>query len=306
MKENSAKAVLCAALGNIIWGFSFLFTRVGLDTTTPNVMLAHRFVLSTLVMLLIMLVRKQKICLKGKDLRPIGLLLLTQLTYYLFESYGVLYTNSTFAGLVLAVVPVVTIVTGAVFLKEYPTRHQALFCLLPVAGIILMTVSGKELGVVTLPGVLFLGLTLMSSAVYKTANRKASLQFTPFERTFLVLAASAIAFTFAGLGSVGWDVKTFFVPLVQPGYLFSILCLGFLCSIAANLLVNYASGKMSVFKVSSFGSLSTLCTMFAGVVFLKEPMSWALLLGAVMILVGIWQITKENANNQKESEEKCS
>jgi len=293
MKGTSAKAVFCAALGNIIWGFSFLFTRVGLDVTTPNIMLAHRFAVSTLVTLLMMLFTRQRLSFRGKNWRPVALLLLTQLTYYLFESYGVLYTNSTFAGMVLAVVPVVTIATGALFLKEYPTRRQALFCALPVAGIILMTVSGKELGVVTVPGLIFLVLTLLSSVVYKTANRKAAEEFSPFERTFLVLAISAVAFTLTGLGEAKWDVGVFLAPMAEPKYIGSILSLSLLCSVAANLLVNYASGHMPVFKLSSFGSLSTLCTMFAGVVFLKEPMNWALLLGAVLILVGIRQVTKK-------------
>jgi len=293
MKENNAKAVLCAALGNIIWGFSFLFTKTGLAVApNPNVMLAHRFVLSTLFMGIPLLLGKEKISFKGKNWKPVVLLLLMQSCYFFFETYGILYTNATIAGLVLAVVPVVTIGTGALFLREYPTRRQALFCILPVVGVIIMTVSGKELGVVTPLGIIFLLLTMLVSAVFKTANRKAAQEFSSFERTFLVLANSAVVFSLVGMGSVEWNVAAFAAPLLQGKYLFSVLCLSFLCSIVANLLVNYASGHMSVFKASSFGSLSTLCSMVAGVVFLREPVSISLLLGAVLILVGIRQITK--------------
>ena len=293
MKENNAKAVLCAALGNIIWGFSFLFTKTGLAVApNPNVMLAHRFVLSTLFMGIPLLLGKKKISFKGKNWKPVVLLLLLQSCYFLLETYGILYTNATISGMVLAVVPVVTIGTGALFLKEYPTRRQALFCILPVAGVIIMTVSGKELGVVTLQGIIFLLLTMLVSAVFKTANRKAAQEFSAFERTFLVLANSAVVFSLVGMGSVEWNAAAFVAPLLQGKYLFSILCLSLLCSIVANLLVNYASGHMSVFKVSSFGSLSTLCSMVAGVVFLREPVSISLLLGAILILVGIRQVTK--------------
>ncbi|MBQ9973915.1 MAG: EamA family transporter [Oscillospiraceae bacterium] len=65
-----------------------------------------------------------------------------------------------------------------------------------------------------------------------------------------------------------------------------------LCSIAANLMVNYASAKMSVFQVSSFGALSTLTSTLAGVLVLGEPWSWALLLGGGLILVGVRQVTR--------------
>lgn len=293
MKKQAAKAVLYAALGNIIWGFSFLFTKTGLAVApNPNVMLAHRFILSTLFMGIPLLLGKEKISFKGKNWKPVVLLLLMQSCYFLFETYGILYTNATIAGLVLAVVPVVTIGTGALFLREYPTRRQALFCILPVAGVIIMTVSGKELGVVTPLGIIFLLLTMLVSAVFKTANRKAAQEFSSFARTFLVLANSAVLFSLVGMGSVEWNIAAFAAPLLQGKYLFSVLCLSLLCSIVANLLVNYASGHMSVFKLSSFGSLSTLCSMVAGVVFLREPVSISLLLGAVLILVGIRQVTK--------------
>lgn len=294
MKGKASAAVICAALGNILWGFSFLFTKTGLAVVPdPNVMLAHRFLLSALFMTIFMLVRRMKITFKGKNWKPVIILAVMQVCYYLFETRGVLHANTTIAGLVLAVVPVVTIGTGALFLREYPTRRQALFCIMPVAGVIIMTVAGKELGAVTPLGILFLLLTLLASAAYKTANRKVAEDFTTFERTLMVLTNAALVFSVLGMQAVHWDIGAFVAPLLNGKYIFSVLSLSLFCSILANLLVNYASGKMSVFKVSSFGSLSTLCSVLAGVIFLDEPMSIPLLLGAVLILVGIHQVTKQ-------------
>ncbi len=296
-KSRAFLAVLCAALGNIIWGFSFLFTKVGLNVAPdPNVMLAHRFTFATLFMLVPIILGKKRISLKGKKWGPVSLLLLMQVAYYLFESYGVLYTNTTVSGLVLAVVPVVTIATGALFLKEYPTKRQILFCIMPVIGVILITVSGKELGVVTLIGVVFLALTMLSSAFYKTANQKVASEFTPYERTFMVLAISAVVFNLSGLSAVRWDISAYLSPLKEPQYILSILSLSLFCSILANLLVNYAMGKMSLFKVSSFGSLSTLCSAVAGIVFLEEPISVSLVIGGVLILVGVRLVTMPQRN----------
>ncbi|MBQ2650888.1 MAG: EamA family transporter, partial [Clostridia bacterium] len=73
----------------------------------------------------------------------------------------------------------------------------------------------------------------------------------------------------------------------------SVAALGVLCSIGANLLVNYAVGRMSVVKLSSFGAITTLCSMVSGVILLGEPVSWSLVIGAVLILLGIYQVTKE-------------
>ena len=145
MKKQAALAIICITLGNVFWGFSFLFTRValGVEGVNPNILLSHRFILSTVLMLIPVLLGRIKISFKGKHLGPVVILLLAQLAYFLTETYAVEATNATVSGLVLAVVPVVTIGTGILFLKEYPTKRQAFFCLLPVTGIILMTVSGK-------------------------------------------------------------------------------------------------------------------------------------------------------------------
>lgn len=303
-KSSSVLAIIFAAIGNIIWGFSFLFTKVGLDVAPdPNVMLAHRFTIATLVMLIPIILGKKKISFKGKKWGAISLLLLFQVCYYLFETYGILYTNSTISGLVLAVVPVVTIGTGALFLKEYPTKKQAFFCIVPVVGVIIITISGKELGVVTFLGVVFLGLTMLSSAFYKTVNRKASVEFTPYERTLLVLAISALVFNISGLGAIKWDMKAYVMPLADLKYILSVMCLSLLCSILANILVNYSLGKMSLFKVAAFGSLSTLCSSIAGIVFLKEPVSAALIVGGVLILIGVFLVTMPKKIKSEQSAE---
>ena len=293
MKNSSTKAIICASLCNILWGFSFLFTQFGLDASPdPNVMLSHRFLIATLFMVILMIFGKGKISFKGKNWVPIALMLVLQVVYRFLETYALLNSNTTISGLVLAAVPIVTIGTGALFLKEYPTRRQALFCFLPVAGVILMTISGNDLGVIKPLGIILLLLTMLTSALYKTVNRKAAQEYTPFERSFLMLANAGLVFTLMGMGSVDWNMETYFSPLQDTKYLISILILGLLCSVAAQLLNNYAVGRMSAFKMSSFGALSTLCSAFAGVVILKEPMSMMLMLGAILILVGIFQIAR--------------
>ena len=119
------------------------------------------------------------------------------------------------------------------------------------------------------------------------------MEFNAFERTFLVLSVSALTFSLIGMQAVGWRIQTFLAPLANGKYLFSVLSLSLLSSILANILVNFATANMPVFKVSAFGALSTLCSVLAGVVFLKEPVSLPLMLGAVLILVGIHQVSKK-------------
>ena len=108
----------------------------------------------------------------------------------------------------------------------------------------------------------------------------------------MILACSAVAFTVIGLSQVNWNVEAYVTPLANIEYLGVVFALGLLCSIAANLLVNYAMSQMSVFKVASFGALSTLCSAVLGIFVLHDNVNVNIIVGGLLILVGVRQVTK--------------
>lgn len=284
-------AVAAASIGNVIWGFSYLFIRQALKWTTPEILLAIRFVIAFFLLNIPLLLGKQKLRLKGKKVGWLIALGIMEPTYFFLESYGVYYTNATFSGVVLAVVPVLALAVAAVFLQERPPKKQILFSFLPVAGVILMTVSGSAMGVVRPLGAILMLGACFASAAYRTINRRAAEEFSTYERTYALFCTGFITFTIAALISVKGDLRQCLEPLKQPGFVGCVLVLSVLCSVAANLLVNFAAAKMPVVKLSIFSSLGTVCSMFAGVIFLKEPISAMSLAGSLLILVGIWQVT---------------
>lgn len=292
-KKAAVLPLIAAYVGYSVWGLGNMFIDIAQRSASPNLVLSHRFVISALVMLILTLTGAAKVSFKGKNLWPVVMLVASQIFYYFAESYAIKETNTTLTGASSAVAPVVSILLAMLFLKEFPTRRQAIFCLFPIAGVVLMTVAGKELGVVTPLGILFLVLTVLTSGTYKICNRKASEQFSSFERTFIMLVASAVSFTISAFLEVGWDLKAYVAPFKVPAYIGSVLTLALLCSIGCNILANYATGKLPVVKSSSFGAILTLVSMVAGVIFLGEPISWTLVIGAVLILFGIYQVTKK-------------
>jgi len=286
-------ALVCASLGHIIWGFSYLFTRVGMEMTEPEILLSCRFLLAWLLLNIPVLTGRQKLhYFDGRNLKPLLILAVIEPLCFFFESYGILYSNSTFAGAVMATVPVVSVFTGILFLKEYPTRRQAIFCLLPVAGVILMTLAGESLGILTPLGVILLCFNCLASAGYKTFNRMSSAEFSPFERTYVILLFSAVTFLVMAFLKLEHPVHAYRAALADSDFLLLIGIMALLCSILSNMLVNFASGVLTVTKISTLGTLTTLTSMAAGILILKEPYSLAFFAGAALILFGIWQVTR--------------
>ena len=304
-KEKNANllAYLAVTFGNVIWGFSFMFMRIGMDAegSTPTLMLSARFLVGLVAGFLLLLLKREKVQLRGKNWKGLILLALVETAYFFFETYGIYYTNSTFSGVILSMVPVVSIATGAIFLHEYPGWRRGLLCLVPIAGVILITLSGSALGVITPIGILFLLLTCVFSALFKTVNRSIAKDFSPLVRTISSMAGSCIFYTIFGLGSVDWDFAAFVRPWADTSFLLAVLAMGVFCSIAANTLVNYAAGKMSVVRLSVFGAFSTVVATLAGVIFLDEPMTVMIAVGAVLCIVGVWMVNRPQTQKKSEA-----
>ncbi len=283
---------LAAGIGNIFWGLSYLFTRTALKVSSPEILLSLRFITAFLLLNILMVCTGKRLNLKGRPLLLLGILAVAEPACFYLESYGLLYTNATFCGIALAVVPVVALGFAAIFLREYPTKRQIVYSLVCIAGVILITLSGSEIGVVQPVGLLFLGGALLGYASYRTINRSASKNYSSWDRTYVILFSCMVVFTVAALFQVRGDLHAFVQPLHDLHFLLPMLTLSVFCSIVSNLLVNYAAQELTVVELSVVGTVSTVCSMFGGVVFLREPMTGLMLFGALMILFGIRQVTK--------------
>ena len=126
----------------------------------------------------------------------------------------------------------------------------------------------------------------------RTFNRMSAQTYTSFERTYFIMLSGAAVFFVIALFRFRSQPQAFTEPLSHPLFLMAIFVLSVLCSVAANLLVNYAAGNMPVATYSSFGTITTVCSTFSGVIFLHEPLTLTALAGAVLIIVGIRQVLR--------------
>lgn len=287
--------VICICVGQVIWGFSYLFTRVAQRWASPDIVLSMRFLAASLIMTVLIWCGKANFSLKGKKIRLLLGFALLEPPYYFFESYGVYYSNATFAGTVMAFAPVISIVAAMMFLGERPSKRQKVFCLLPTAGVVIMTAAGSSMGIIKPLGVIFLFASQLVAAAVKLFNKKSSVEFSAFERTYALMISNAIFFTIKSMIDLRGNLQTYFEPLKNSEYLVALVMLCVFCGIVANLLVNYACGMMSVTKMSTFSTIATICSAFGGVLLLHEPITWVTFLGSTLIIIGIWQVTKNSA-----------
>ena len=290
-RNNGTRALLAAAAGHIFWGFSFLASRVALDRAHMFVLLSHRFLLAFAVMNLLLLAKAARLSLRGKRLLPLLCLGLAEpVVYFLGEQYGILHSNTIFSGVMIAMIPIVAMLAAAPALHEYPTAGQLLFSALSVGGVIGVGLLSSSSGALDWIGVAGLLIAVAAATAYTLLGRGISGEFTPFERTYTMMAMGAAVFTL--LAALRCGAADYVRPLAEPAYLLSIGFLGLCCSVGSYFLTSYSITYMTVARESVFANLTTAVSVFAGAVFLHEPFSAAGAVCCAMILAGIYGVQR--------------
>ncbi len=291
-------ATLAALTAQVIFGFSFMFTGIALETASPMTVIANRYMVAFLGLSLVMLFTKTKLNLKRNIWKLILMSLFQPLMYFIFETYGIQLTNSSFSGVMISMIPVVSMISGIFILGEKPSVMQYMFAALSVAGVIIAVLSGQSEGTVTILGAVLLMGAVISSVGYNITSRKISGEFSTFERTYAMTIIGMVSFVLIALvENIAAPVKIV-SSFWNLSYLYSILYLGILSSVAAFLLLNFANTHLPVAKTTVFSNITTVVSVVAGSVFLGEKITDRVLLAVIMIIVGVIGVQILNVKRQ--------
>ena len=299
-KKRMIKVIAAALICHVFWGFSFMASDYALGRAHVFLLLSHRFLIAFIVMSLLALFRFAKLELRGKRVWLLLLLgLLEPVIYFFGEQYGILHSGTVFSGVMIAMIPVFCTLAAALILREKPTAGQVIFSVISVGGVIGLGLMGSSSGAVELIGVLALIVAGAGATGYTLLSRRLSKEFSPFERTYMMIAVGAAVFTVCAAVKCGASPAEYFRPFADTNYTLCVLFLSVCCSVICYFMASYAITYMSVARETVFANLTTAVSVFAGVVFLHEPFSWLGLVCCILILAGIYGVQK---TARKESE----
>lgn len=291
-------SLIFALLASAIFGMSFMFSSIALQVAKPTVLLAFRFIVAFAAMSLVIGVNALVGRLRGRPIfafslkgKPIGSLVLLGLIqpvlYFFCENYGILYTSSAVAGTIIAVVPIACILMDVLVLHEKVTRRQVVCAVLCIGGVALIYGGGETR--ISALGLVFLLLTVACDAVYYTLSHRAAARFTAFEVTYVMFTVGMVFFIPAALIQGAGHMAETFLPAVQSGSFWgSVVYLGLVSSVVAYFLLNFANANLTVSEASLFSNVTTVVSVLAGVVLLREPFGLWQIIGVAVILVCVY------------------
>lgn len=292
MKEKKLiYGCLCAMGCEALYGLSFMFSKKVTEEIGILALLGWRFFIAFVVMSLCVLIGLINIQLKDKPKKPLLLFgLLFPCLYFIAETVGIDQTTASESGIFLACIPVISLAAAAKFLKRKPTKLQITGIFITLIGVCITVASVGLSSSFSPVGYLFLTIAVISYIVYSMLV-DVNKTYTGSEITYAILVVGAVFFTIAAIGQAcfnGTFAELITLPMKNSGFLTAILYQGIGCSVLAFFMNNSALSLIGVSRTSSFIGVSTVVSVIAGAVFLQEKMLIGQIVGAVVIILGIY------------------
>jgi drug/metabolite transporter (DMT)-like permease len=291
--SGEKKGMIASIAAYIIFGLSYLFSKMALNVAEPIILLCLRFTVTFVLLNLLVVTRVLKLNLKGKNLAgPILLGVLQPVLYFILENYGLKYTTTSFTGMISALGPIFTTILGALILREMPNKKQWACICVSIAGVLMVSLKAGS-GENTFLGCSCLIAAYFSGAFYSLLSRKLSGKFSAFELTYIMFTVGFAAF--AGWAFIQYGNQTVTMltaALSHREFVISALYLGAVASVGAYMLANYSLSRLTVMRSTIFGSLSTIVSVLSGVIIMADPFPPVSVVAFLLIMAGVWGVNR--------------
>ncbi len=284
MKRNRTMGHLASLLTVIIWGTTFISTKILLAGFQPVEILFFRFVMG-LTALLLVYPRRLKGTSKAQELTFAAAGLCGICLYYLLENIALTYTMASNMGVIISVAPFFTALLSHILLKE--ERPKANFLLgfaVAMAGIFLISYNGSKLALNPVGDLLAL-LAALIWACYSVLTKKISGYGYHTILTTRRIFFYGILFMIPPLFL--FDFRLELARFANPVYLFNIVFLGLGASALCFVTWNFALKVLGPVRTSVYIYMVPVITVVTSVAVLHEKITALAAVGTVLTLAGL-------------------
>ena len=281
---SSLKGNLLAAFSIIVWGTTFISSKVLLRAFSPVEILFFRLVLAIAALAL---ARPKRLRLKQRkhELLVVGAGLTGETLYFLLENLALTYTYSSNCSVIISTAPFFVALAVRWFLRDEPlTKRFYWGFAVAMLGVALVAFAGQELHLNPLGDALCV-LAAISWAGYSVFIRK--LDACGYD-TLLVtrrVFVWGLLFLLPVMAIFGFSPD--WAALSQPINLLNLLYLGLIASALCFVTWNTAVRELGAIRTSAYIYISPVVTILAAWLLLGEAILPAAMIGAGLTLVGL-------------------
>lgn len=288
--KNNSKAYLAITLQSTIIGFSYLLVKIALQSSNTFNLLAHRFLLVTISLLIYRFLKPDNINTTLEDWKKIApYSLVYPIFFFLFQTLGLKYVSSSESGIIYAISPILTAIIAKLILKENLNNIKKIFMTLSVIGVIYINLmNGRNIENYSFIGILFIFISAISFGAYNVLVKKLTKEYNTLTIVYIMSITSCIIFNIISVSKyiIDGNIKDYFLPFTNMSFVISIIYLGIFSSLVTSLLATYALKSLPASTVGLFNNVSTVVNILAGTIFLQEKLYYYHYIGIIVIIIG--------------------
>lgn len=296
--NNEIKGHLAAFITILIWGTTFISTKVLLIAFSPIEILFIRFVIG-FITLWIVYPHSLHVNLKQEGyFIAAGICGIT--LYYLFENIALTYTQASNVGVIISIAPFFTVIFSCLFLHDgHPDARFLLGFIIAMSGIALISFGSDAALKINPFGDILACIAACIWAAYSTITKKISsfgyntIQTT--RRTFFY----GLIFMLPILAVMGFNIQP--AKFFEVQNLLNLLFLGLGASALCFVTWNTAVKNLGSVRTSVYIYMVPVITTATSALILHEQITWQILIGILLTLLGLYlseNRKKERLNNE--------
>lgn len=277
---------LAALFTIIIWGTTFISTKVLLVDFRPVEILFFRFIMG-FAALLIVCPHRPKAVSRRQEAAFVLAGLCGICLYYLLENIALTYTMASNVGVIISVAPFFTAILSRLFLKSEGKLRANFFIgfVVAMAGVALISFNGSKLELNPMGDILAV-LAAFVWACYSILTRKISSFGYPVILTTRRTFFYGILFMIPALFLFDFEIGV--ERFADIRHLLNILYLGLGASAICFVTWNLAVKVLGAVKTSIYIYMVPVITVVTSVLVLKEPVTWESAVGTVLAVAGLF------------------
>ena len=279
---RKSRGMLMLIFVNVMWGLSFIFSKAALSEGMPVMTLAFiRYALTAGMMLPLCLKMEGGVRLGKWWPRAFATTLLGITVYFFFEYSGLQRTTASAASLILALVPMLTLLFRVIFCRERISRMRWLAVALSLIGAYFVIVTDSGEGAGTLMGNLLMVCACLCWTGYILTTPKlmeacSSMRVSSWQ----AVAATITLIPFSLAERSAW------VPVSATAWE-CIFLLAAICSAMCYVLYNEAIRDVDSLTVSLTINLNPVAACIGGALMLGEVLAPMQLFGGLLIILSM-------------------
>ena len=293
MTNKKILPYLSIILAVIFWGISYISTDICLRYMQPITLSALRCAVAAIILFIVWKIKEPKAKIHKKHiLRLFASGFFGIACYSVLEFYGVKYTSPAVAAIILASIPVISILMERIVNNKKLTAMKITGVVISLIGVVL--VMGIGLKDVRGGGEIVGYLSMLGAAMTWVIYNYISI---PLYKDYSPLTISTYQMLFATVMLIPIFVLTGEpVPQINIIIAGNILFLAGLCSALGFSLYLYTLRSLGMVSTTLFINIQPLVTVIAAMIILNEVLSFNQLLGGVLVVGAVYLSTYRRRN----------